>query len=54
MATTYIPVIISAILSPNPAQVGVPVLISIAAEDVACVPTTQVITAGEGFTAGEF
>lgn len=52
MATTYIPVILSALLTPNPAQVGVPILVSIAAEDVACVPSTAVYTAGE-FTSGE-
>lgn len=50
--TTYIPVIIGAYLSPNPAQAGVPVLISVAATDVACVPSTQVITSGE-FSSGE-
>lgn len=54
MATTYIPVIISAMITPNPARAGEEILISIAAADVACVPYTQVITAGEGFTAGEF
>lgn len=52
MATTYIPVIVGAILTPNPAKVGEEVLISVAAIDVECVPSTQVITAGE-FTAGE-
>lgn len=52
MATTYVPVILSALLTPNPAQAGMGVLVSIAAEDVACVPYTQVITAGE-FTSGE-
>lgn len=50
--TTYIPVIIGAYLTPNPARAGEPVLISVAAVDVACVPSAQVITAGE-FTAGE-
>lgn len=50
--TTYIPVIIGAYLSPNPAQAGGRVLISVAATDVACVPSTQVITSGE-FTSGE-
>lgn len=50
--TTYVPVIVSAILTPNPAQAGTPVLISIAAIDVECVPSVQVITCGE-FTAGE-
>lgn len=52
MATTYVPAIIRAVLSPNPAQAGQSVLVSISAIDVACVPSTQVITAGE-FTAGE-
>ena len=50
--TTYIPVIVNAMLSPNPAQAGAPVLISVAAVDVACVPSVQVITSGE-FTSGE-
>ncbi len=35
----YIPVIISALLTPNPAQAGGPVLISVAAADVEVVPT---------------
>lgn len=52
MATTFVPVIIGATISPNPAQAGTPVLISIAAIDVECVPSVQVITAGE-FTSGE-
>lgn len=50
--STYVPVIIGAYLSPNPAQAGAQVLISIAAIDVECVPSVQVITAGE-FTSGE-
>lgn len=50
--TTYIPVIIGAYLSPNPAKVGQEVLISVAAAAVECVPSVQVITAGE-FTSGE-
>lgn len=53
MASTYIPVIVGVILTPNPAKAGEPVLISVAAIDVECVPYTQVITAGEGFTSGE-
>lgn len=52
MATTYIPVIIGAYFSPNPARAGEPVLLSVAAIDVECVPSTAVYTAGE-FTAGE-
>ncbi len=52
MATTYVPVILSALLTPNPAQAGGGVLVSIAAEDVACVPSTAVYTSGE-FTSGE-
>lgn len=52
MASTFVPVIVGALLSPNPAKAGEPVLISIAAIDVECVPSTQVITAGE-FTSGE-
>ena len=50
--STYIPVIISVLLSPNPAQAGQSVLISVAAADVECVPGVQVVTAGE-FTSGE-
>lgn len=50
--TTYVPVIIGAYLSPNPANVGDTVLISIAATAVECVPSVQTVTAGE-FTAGE-
>lgn len=50
--STFVPVIIGAYISPNPAQVGQSVLISVAAIDVECVPSVQVVTAGE-FTAGE-
>jgi len=50
--STYVPVIIGALLSPNPARAGEEVLVSIAAIDVECVPSVQDITAGE-FTAGE-
>lgn len=50
--TTYIPVIVSAFITPNPATAGEEVLISVAAIDVACVPSAEIITAGE-FTAGE-
>lgn len=52
MGSTFVPVIISAFLSPNPAFVGQEVLISVAAADVECVPSVQVVTAGE-FTSGE-
>lgn len=52
MASTYIPVIVNAILSPNPAKAGQTVLISVAAMDVECVPGPQIISSGE-FTAGE-
>ena len=44
--STFIPVIVNAFLAPNPAKVGEPVLISIAAVDVECVPRTLEITAG--------
>lgn len=50
--STFVPVIIGAYISPNPAQTGQSVLISVAAIDVECVPSAQVVTAGE-FTAGE-
>lgn len=52
MASTFIPVIINALLSPNPAQTGVPVLISIAATDVEAVPSVVDLRSGE-FQAGE-
>ncbi len=52
METTYVPVIISAFLTPNPATAGQRVLLSVAAADIACVPSVQIITAGE-LTAGE-
>ena len=52
MAATYVPVILSVLITPNPAQAGEEVLVSIAAEDVACVPSTAVYTSGE-FTGGE-
>lgn len=47
MESTYVPVIISAFLTPNPAVVGQQVLISVAAADIECIPYTQVVTAGE-------
>lgn len=50
--STYVPVIIGAFLTPNPAKVGQEVLISVAATAVECVPSVQVVTAGE-FTSGE-
>lgn len=50
--TTYIPVIVSAFITPNPAKAGEEVLISVAAIDVACTPSVEVFTSGE-FTAGE-
>lgn len=52
MASTYVPVIIGAMLTPNPAKAGETVLISVSAIDFEPVPSTQAITAGE-FTAGE-
>lgn len=50
--TTFVPVIVSAALAPNPALAGAAVRISVAAVDVVCVPSVQVVTAGE-FTSGE-
>lgn len=52
MEPTYIPVIVNAFWSPNPAVAGQPVLLSVSIIDAKCVPYEQVITAGE-FTAGE-
>lgn len=49
---TYTPVIINAILSPNPAQTGQKVLISIAVTDVEAVPSAVDLRSGE-FMAGE-
>lgn len=53
MESTFVPVIISAFITPNPALAGQEVLISVAAADIECIPYVQVITAGE-LTAGEF
>ncbi len=50
--STYIPIIISAMLTPNPAEVGETVLISIAAADLKIVPREELFYAGE-FTCGE-
>lgn len=51
-ASTYIPAIISAVFTPNPAEAGQEVLLSVEAVDIECVLYTQVIAAGE-FSAGE-
>lgn len=48
----YIPIIISAVLTPNPATVGQPVLISVAAADLEVIPREELWYAGE-ITAGE-
>lgn len=48
----YVPVILSAMLTPNPAKAGEAVLVSVSAIDFDMIPSPQVITAGE-FTAGE-
>lgn len=50
--STFIPVIVNVLLSPNPAQAGQGVLVSVAAIDVECVPRAEAFTSGE-FTAGE-
>lgn len=50
--STFIPVIVSAFFTPNPAKVGETVLLSVAAVDVECVPRPEIFTAGE-FTSGE-
>ncbi len=52
MANTFTPVIISAILTPSPAQAGKKFLVSIAATDVEAVPQTAVYVCGE-FVCGE-
>lgn len=52
MANSSTPVIISAILSPNPAQAGKKFLVSIAATDVEAIPQTAVYVCGE-FVCGE-
>lgn len=48
----WVPVIVGAALTPNPARAGETVLVSVSAIDFDMVPSPQVITAGE-FTAGE-
>ena len=52
MANTFTPVIISAILTPNPAQAGKKFLISVAAADVEAIPQTAEYVCGE-FVCGE-
>jgi len=49
---TYVPIIIGAFLSPNPAKAGQPVLVSIAAADLEIVPRAEAFTSGE-FSSGE-
>lgn len=49
---TYVPVILGATLTPNPSQVGEPVLVSVNAAEIVCVPSPMVWTAGE-LTAGQ-
>lgn len=53
MASTFIPVIISAVLTPNPAQAGGAVLISVAAADIEAIPMAVDIRSGE-FQSGEW
>lgn len=48
----WTPLIISATLTPNPAQAGEPVLLQVAAIDVQVVEQTEVRASGE-FRAGE-
>ena len=45
--STHIPIIISAVLTPNPAVVGRAVLISVAAADLEVVPREELFYAGE-------
>lgn len=49
---TYTPVIINALLTPNPAVAGGAVLISVAAADVESIPSPAVYVSGE-FYSGE-
>lgn len=49
---TYIPIIISAVLTPNPATIGQAVLISVAAADLEVIPREDIWYAAE-VTAGE-
>ena len=44
--STFIPVIVNAVLTPNPARVGEAVWISVAAVDIECIPRTLEITSG--------
>lgn len=48
----FSPVIIGAVLTPNPAVAGQPVMISVAAEDMVYVPTAAVWPSGQ-FGSGE-
>lgn len=52
MSSTYTPVISSAILTPNPAQIGSSVLISVSASDIEAVPAVVDYRSGE-FMCGE-
>lgn len=52
MANTFTPVIVSALLTPNPVLAGRRVLISVAATDVEAIPQTVVYVSGE-FVSGE-
>lgn len=45
----FIPVIISAVLTPNPAQVGGVVHISVAAADLEAVPREEMLLCGEWY-----
>ena len=44
--STFIPVIVNAVLTPNPVRVGEAVWISVAAVDIECIPRTLEITSG--------
>ncbi len=50
--STYTPVIIGAILTPNPAQAGLTVTISVSAIDIVSTPAPEVLYSGE-ICAGE-
>lgn len=43
----YFPVILAAAITPNPAGLGAPVLVSVLAEDLAGTPAEQVWRSGE-------
>lgn len=52
MASEWFPVVVSAVLTPNPGRAGEPVLLSVAATDVEAVEQAETIYSNE-FYSGE-